>query len=90
MPPRSGNSSPYVEAAVTDGHRTGHESQTQLTDLLASTRTGEDQQVIVAELCHRGKSALDEIHKTHDLVVSVASGPLSMYAVGASKNSRAH
>ncbi|RMY86509.1 hypothetical protein D0861_05884 [Hortaea werneckii] len=63
----------------------GHEGQTDLTNLVEAPRDATNQKAILAEMRRRGKLALDKVLEDHDVIASIADGPLPMYAAAAGK-----
>ncbi|KAI7361494.1 amidase signature enzyme [Hortaea werneckii] len=61
----------------------GHEGQTDLTNLVGAARDGANQKAMLAEMRRRGKLALDKVLEDHDVIASIADGPLPMYAAAA-------
>ncbi|KAI6886182.1 amidase signature enzyme [Hortaea werneckii] len=61
----------------------GHEGQTDLTNLVDAPRDGTNQKAMLAEMRRRGRLALDTVLEDHDVIVSIADGPLPMYAAAA-------
>lgn len=84
---REANLTQASRQVTTDISATGYEGQSELKALLARKRTGEGQDVLASELRKRGKSALDELLATHDVIVSLADGALPMYSAAAGKSS---
>ncbi|RMY28650.1 hypothetical protein D0866_09264 [Hortaea werneckii] len=54
----------------------GHEGQTDLTNLVDAPRDGTNQKAMLAEMRRRGRLALDTVLEDHDVIVSIADGPL--------------
>ncbi|KAI6926796.1 amidase signature enzyme, partial [Hortaea werneckii] len=61
----------------------GHEGQTDLTNLVEAPRNGTNQKAMLAEMRRRGRLALDTVLEDHDVIISIADGPLPMYAAAA-------
>ncbi|KAI7372540.1 amidase signature enzyme, partial [Hortaea werneckii] len=61
----------------------GHEGQTDLTNLVETPRDGANQKAMLAEMRRRGRLALDTVLEDHDVIISIADGPLPMYAAAA-------
>lgn len=61
----------------------GHEGQADLTNLVEAPRDGTNQKAMLAEMRRRGRLALDTVLEDHDVIVSIADGPLPMYAAAA-------
>lgn len=61
----------------------GHEGQTDLTNLVEAPRDGRNQKAMLAEMRRRGRLALDTVLEDHDVIASIADGPLPMYAAAA-------
>ncbi|KAI6861193.1 amidase signature enzyme [Hortaea werneckii] len=61
----------------------GHEGQSDLTNLVETSRDGAKQTALLVEMRRRGTLALDKVLEDHDVIASIADGPLSMYAAAA-------
>ncbi|KAI7053346.1 hypothetical protein KC352_g45203, partial [Hortaea werneckii] len=60
-----------------------HEGQSDLTNLVETSRDGAKQNALLVEMRRRGTLALDKVLEDHDVIASIADGPLPMYAAAA-------
>ena len=61
----------------------GHEGQSDLTNLAGTLRDCAKQKALLVEMRRRGTLALDKVLEDHDVIASIADGPLPMYAAAA-------